>query len=511
MMVFMRSAGLVIAGSFLLFGAVPSAFGQTAQPASASQPDHMLQGTMHYRLGNYEEALDDLTKARIKDPKSPIAAYYLGATLKKMQQYDKALPQLLEAVTLYPVVKEAYLELADVYYVLGRNDEALKAIASAEGDDVDPPQAAFLKGLVLVKKRSYTEAEVAFEKARRLDPRLASAVDFQIASIYHRQGKQIDALDRFTAVAAQDPNSDIGLMAKQQADVLSKRLKTGERFTAVVAAQYQYDSNVVLKPSSASSAVAITNESDTAVVIAARAEYAPLFPAPYSLKLQYALYLSRYDKLSNYDVTSNTFGIAPGMTVGGGQLTAPVSYNMTDVDGKSYLKAFGIAPVYVFTPVEGQQAQVLLRFQQKDYQTVVTAPDEDRDSTDLGAGLSWYWPFAQQKGFVNARYEINQENAKGRNWSYLGNKINGGVLYPASEALKLSLGAEVYLQSYNNVNSSFNQKRQDTVVTVTAQALYALGKNVDAHLMYVYMKDDSTIDVYAFSKNVFGIGVYARF
>ena len=141
----------------------------------------------------------------------------------------------------------------------------------------------------------------------------------------------------------------------------------------------------------------------------------------------------------------------------------------------------------------------------------MTAPDEDRDSTDLGAGLSWYWPFRQQKGFVNARYEINQENAKGRNWSYLGNKFNGGVLYPASEALKLSLGAEVYLQAYDSVNSSFDQKRQDTVVTITAQALYALGKNIDAHLMYVYMKDDSTIDVYAFSKNVFGIGLYARF
>ena len=507
-MAFMRTAGMFLAGLLLLAGPVPAAFGQAAR---SSQPDYILQGTMNYRLGNYEEAVDDLTKARIEDPRSPVAAYYLGAALKKMQQYDKAIPHLMEAVSLPPVVKEAYLDLADVYYVLGRNDEALKAIASAEGDDVDPPQASFLKGLVLMKKRSYTEAEVSFEKARALDPKLSSAVDFQLATIYHRQGRQEEARDRFLAVAEQDPQSDVGFMAKHQAEALSKRLQSTPRFSAVVSGQVQYDSNVLLKPDNAASASAITNESDMALVIAARAEYAPKVPAPYSMKLQYGLYLSRYSELSNYDVASNTFTVAPGATVGDGTLTAPVFYNMTNVDGKAYLSVFGVAPVYVFTPVEGQQAQAMLRFQQKDYRTAVTSPDEDRDSTDIAAGLSWYWPFAQQTGFVTVRYEINSEDAKGSNWSYLGNKVNAGVLYPASEVLKLSLGAEIYLQSYSGVNTAFKVKREDTTVTVTAQALYALGRNIDAHLMYVYMQDDSTIDVYAFSKHIVGIGLYARF
>lgn len=513
-MALLRSAGLFLALSLLLAGGAPAAFGQAAraaQPAAWAQSDYILQGSLQYRLGNYEEALDTLTKARIKDPRSPVAAYYLGATLKKLQQFDKAVPHLLEAVSLPPVVKEAYLELADTYYVLGRNDEALKAIASAEGDDVDPPQTAFLKGLVLVKKRSYTEAEVSFEKARSLDPRLAGAVNFQIASIYHRLGRQEEARDRFLSVAEQEPNSDVGLMAKHQAEAISQKLKMTPRFSAVVSGQVQYDSNVLLKPDSAASAAAITNESDLALVVAARADYAPKVPAPYSMKLQYALYLSRYQELSHYDLTSNTFTVSPGVTIGDGSLTVPVFYSLASVDAKPYLSAAGLAPVYVFTPVEGQQAQAMVRYQRKDYRSAVPSPDEDRDASDIGAGLSWYWPFARQAGFVNARYELNREDAKGNNWSYLGNKVNAGVLYPASELLKLSLGAEVYLQAYSNVNTSFNQKRQDTTITITAQALYNLRGNLDAHFMYVFMKDDSTIDVYAFSKNIFGIGLYARF
>jgi hypothetical protein len=167
--------------------------------------------------------------------------------------------------------------------------------------------------------------------------------------------------------------------------------------------------------------------------------------------------------------------------------------------------------VYVFTPAEGQQAHVSLRFQQKDFLSLVTLPDEDRDSTEAAMGISWYWLFAQQKGFVNARYEINREDATGNNWSYLGNRINAGMLYPAGSSLKLSLGIEAYLQAYANVNTSFNVKRQDTTMTITAQALYTLTQYVDAHLQYVYMKDDSNIDVYAFSKNIVGAGLIARF
>jgi len=530
-----RLAGMLIVGSFLFVGPALHAFGQAAD---APQPDDMLQGTMNFRLGNYEEALDDLTRARIKDPRSSIAAYYLGATLKKMQQYNKALPHLMEAVTLQPAAKEAYLELADVYYALNRYDDALKALESSEREGVEPAQTAYLKGLVLVKKGKFQEAQDSFERSKALDsaylmgaamvkrralpetsserPKtlespLANAADYQVALLYLRQGKKAEARDLLNAVAERDRESDVGQMAKQQANALSKPMQTGQRFSAMVGAQYQYDSNVILKPDNAASTATISNQSDTAVVVTALAEYAPVLKASYSLKLQYALYASRYQMLSAYDVMSNTFGMSPGFAIGDGALSFPLSYNMTAVDGKDYLKAFGVAPVYVFTPAEGQQAHISLRFQQKDFQQPVTLPDEDRDSTEAAMGISWYWLFAQQKGFVNARYEINREDATGNNWSYLGNRISAGILYPAGSSLKLSLGIEAYLQSYENVHTSFNVQRKDTTVTATAQALYALTRNVDVNLQYVYMKDDSNIDVYAFSKNIIGIGLYARF
>ena len=526
----MPGAAAVLFITVLLFGGTAAAQAQDVPqtspvsgvtvtqlaPAAAPAPaaavvDYALRGIDQYRRGNYEEALEDLARARSADPGSSMLAYYQGATLKRMQQYKEALPPLRQAVTLQPAVKQAFLELADVYFVLDRNDAALHAIEVSEREGIEPAQTAFLKGLILAKKRQFAEAVLSFEKAKSLDAAYTGTADFQIASIYHREGKQSAARDLFASVAKADPESDVGQMAKQQADALSHRLETGKRFSASVSAQMLYDSNVMLKPDGGSSAVAITNESDMAAVVTARAEYDAPVPQPWTLKMQYALYVSSYQELKQFDIQSHTIGITPGTVIKGDPLNLLASYNMTKVDGQSYLQAFMLAPVYVLSPSQEQQAHLMLRYQQKDFQYPVTLPDENRDATEVAGGLSWYWLIAQQKGFLNVKVELNREDAVGRNWSYQGVKASAGGLYPVTDALKLALGLEAYRQDYKNTNSSFGVKRKDTTTTLTAQALYALTRSVDGHVQFVAMKDDSSIPVYAFTKNMVSIGVFARF
>ena len=500
----------VIVAVLISLGCISAASAQETKPA-VRDPGALARGIAFYEGGNYEEAGAELNKARLEQPGSAQAAFYLGMTLKKLQQYAKALAPLRDATTLQPPVPEAFLELADAYYVLGRNEEALHALDVAEQEGIEPGQTFFLRGLIQMKNRKNDEALASFEKAKSADPKIASAADFQIATVYQRQGEQQKALERFTAVTARDPDSDVGQMAKQQADALARQLKSRGSFSAVVSLLEQYDSNVILKPDSGGGADAISGESDLATVLSARLEYtAPMAP-PYNLKAQYALYLNKHQDLKTYDVQSHSFGIVPTYDMGESSLALLASYNLTLVDGDKYLTAFLLSPLYVRTPAEGQQAHFSLRFLQKDYQKPVSSPDEDRDSTDIGLGVSWFWLFSQQRGFVNARYEINREDAKGANWSYLGNKVAGGFLYPVTESLKASMGLDVYYQDYENVNTAFNEKRRDITSTLTVQALYALTKSIDAHLQYLYMQDDSTIDVYAFHKYIVGLGLYARF
>ena len=290
------SAGMFMVITALITMASSQAYGQQTKRPKAPEPqqvqaqpavqkDSLQSGRDHYQRGEYEEALKDLKEARAQNPQSAMAAYYLGMTFKKMEDFTEAARNLREAVALQPPVKEAFVELADAYYAIGKNDEALHALEVSEREGVEPAQSAFLRGLVLLKKKKYDEATASFEKAKALDQKLAASADYQIATVYERQGKEAEALNRFRALAAADPGSGIGEMAQQQADVLTSKRQPAKKFHATVDVQYQYDSNVVLKPDSAVTAT-ISGKHDSAAVVAAHAEYAPELTAPYGLKLQ---------------------------------------------------------------------------------------------------------------------------------------------------------------------------------------------------------------------------------
>ncbi len=507
---------IAAAGMFAL--TMTSVYGQTAvaptpteeQPA-VMPPDDLQRGREDFRLENYEEAVGELIRARIKDPQSAEAAYYLGITYKKMQLFQKALPNLMEAATLKPPMEQAYLELAEVYFALNRFDEALQTLPALEPIGPGSARTAFLKGQLLTKKRKLAEALAFFGQAKALDPALASEADFQSAAIYLRQGRQAEARALFSAVAARDPESDPGQRAKLQAEALSTRLREGP-FKASAGAFLQWDSNVILKPDSAPTGTAISNQSDKVALFLLRAEYAvPNLSAPYGLNFTYALFSSVYEDLTEYNVLSHSLGIAPRYAVADGSLSVPFAYTTMKVDDKDYLQTMALSPVYVFTPAEGRQASVTLRYQRRAYKNTVPQPDENRDSTDLGAGLTWTRSIAGQHGYVNAAYELNKEDATGANWSYLGNKFSVGSLYPLGDALKISLGLSAYVQTFAGTHTAFNQKRKDTTVMLTTQALYGIAKNRELILRYEYVKDSSTIPVYAYGKHVVSMGLSARF
>ena len=481
------------------------------QPASAPGQEMLMQGVNDFRLGNYEEAFDELTKARAQDPQSSVAAYYLGVTLKKMQQFHNAIPHLMAAVTLQPPAKQAYLELADAYYVTDQLDPALRALDLAQKENIDPGQAAFLRGLVLVKKRAYAPALASFDQAKSIDPKLALACDYQIALIYARTGKQTEARDLFQAIAEKDAASDEGRMARQQADSLNARLKERKPFSGMANVQYQYDSNVVLKPDQSAAAQGISGQSDMVAVLALRAEYAPEVQLPYGAKFQYSGYLSSHRKLRTYDMQSHTLAVVPSYRMKENSASLPISFNYTLLDNTRYLQAYALTPTYSFAISDDQNAQVSILYQKKDFLQTPAFSAENQDATDTGFGLAWFRVIADQKGFLNIRYDLTKENATGANWSYLGNKLGGSMLYPFTEKIKLALGLEADRLDFDNVHTVFGIKRADTTYTASAQMLYALTHAFDGQLQYVWTQNDSNIPVYAYHKNVISVGVNARF
>src|SRR3990167_6740383 len=469
------------------------------------------QGIADLKAENYEEAVANLTKARKNDPSSSIAAYYLGLAYKQQQEYKEAIIHLKDAVTLRPGVKDGFLDLAELYYYTGQSEESLKQLGFAEEKNVRPAQTAFLKGLVLMRLERNKEAMEAFNKAKSLEASLVQAANYQIGVALIKEGKGEEAGTMFREVIIADPNSDMAQIANQYIEALSRRAEEERPLRLSVGASYQYDDNVILKPSDQTASGGITGEEDSVYIATFRAEYAPRFSGPLGIKAQYSLYYNDHEKFGSYDVISQTLALVPGYTTMDSMLNMLLSYNYTWVDDDEYLRAGTVSPGYTFMPWPDQMAQAALRYQKKEYLKPPFTMNEDRDAQEYAASLGWFYFFAGAKGFVNVKYEISKEDTEGKNWAYIGNKGSLNIALPLSRNTKLTVSGETYYQQFDETNTNFLKKRKDTTYTALAMLSYEIIRKWEIQLQHVYIRDDSNIAVYDYDKNITSIGVEVKY
>jgi len=474
------------------------------------EADYIAIGSANLREGNYEEAVEDFKNARERDPKSSIAAYYLGIAYKKVQDYGAAKIHLRDAITLTPPVKESVAELADVLYQLGEFEETLNILSIAEKEGIESAQTTYLRGVVLLKIGLGKAAIHLLEKAKSMDERLTLSADYQIALANLQEGNLEKARDILKEIVIRDPNSDLAQYANQYIDAITKQLKEESPLRLAAGLQYQYDNNVILKPGDTSVAGDITDEADSLTAVTLRGEYVPKLKGPLGLKAQYSLYLSDYYDLSGYDVQSHTMALVPNYNFRESQLSLLASYNYTLVDDDKYLQTLTISPAYMFLISERQFVQSSLKYLRKEYQRPPIDSDEDRDSDDSGLGISWFYLIAGGKGFINTRYDFNREDTDGSNWRYKGNKIGIGLLYPVIERLKFNAGGEGYFQDFENTHTAFSKKRDDTIYSLYTLLTYSLRNNIDLNAQYVFIRGDSNIALYDYDKSTITIGIEAR-
>jgi len=482
-----------------------------ADSSPAPESRNIINGKENLKAENIEEAIEDFKLAREEAPGSALAAYLLGIAYKKAMAYEDALKNLSDAVTLTPAVSEAVVELAEVYYQLGNDDKAMENIRLAEKLGVKPAEAAFVKGLIFLRQGRNREARGSFTRAKSLDENLTQSADYQTAVANLRDGNLDEAKEIFKEIVVRDPNADIAQFARQYMDAVTSKLKAERVLKVTVDLQYQYDDNVLLKPGDSTVAAEITNEGDWAAVEIVRAEYAPKLRGQAVFKAQYSLYNISHRKFATHDVMSHTVSLVPGYNSEIGSFSAIMSYNYTMVDDFKYLQTYGITPTYQFSTGRGHFASVFVKAQKKEYIRPAFIHEEDRDSDEWGAGASWYYLLAENSGFFNISYAFNHEDTHGTNWQYMGHKLGAGLSYPVTASVRFNLGGEAYQQDFEDKNTVFNKVRKDKTYTGSSTLSYAVTDDIDAQIQYNYVRGDSNVTVYDYSKNVYSAGIEARF
>jgi tetratricopeptide (TPR) repeat protein len=462
-----------------------------------------------FRRENYEEAVHELELVKEWGPDASVASYYLGLSYKEMMEYDKAAKHLKDATTMKPGVKDAFYDLAEMYYRLNDDASAVAALENAERLSVRPGQTAFLRGLILSRKNEHEKAIESFKKASSIDPSMKQSADYRTGLALIKLGKLDEAEKLLSDVVTMDPNSDIAAFAREHVDTIDRRRDALRPYRFYASAGYETDDNVFLKPSDETAAGGATGEHDTRLYASLRAEYAPRLGGPLGIKAQYSFYANRHSDMDPLDVMSNTFSLIPSYRSKNGTLSLLLSTNLTDVDDEDYMIAHTASPAYLMVLKPGLMLQTGLRYRHKEYINPALMDDEDRDVNEYAAfaGIYKIFDFLKNDAVANARAEYIREDADGVNWSNEGARASAGLVLPLPYRLRFSASGDLLYQRFDDRHTVFLDTREDMTWTAVSAFTFSFCKNADLEFKYTFTRGDSTIAVYDYQREVGAISM----
>lgn len=512
----------------------------TSPCALAEEGATLQAGIAQYQKENYEEAVDIFTKVRQQEPASPQAAFFLGMAYKQVLDYPKAADNLKDAVTLSPPIKEALVELIDSLYQMDRLDEAKKWLDAAEKENIAPARTSFLKGMILSKENKNEEAINSFENAKKSDPALGQAAEFQIGISYMKDRKLDKANERFQAVVQHDPLSDLAAFARQYQSIVEQTMYLERPLRLTIGVMAGYDTNIVSKPLETSAASNITDEKGSVLSSSARLDYVPKMDGPWLFNAQFAV-ASNVNSVHthSHDSLANTFSISPGYNFGRFALNLTASYSSvllrtdpyasSDPDSspgyKRYLEYTSFGPTFRLMASQNNILELFGGYDKKEYfNQNESNPDSIRDAEGPRAYLSWVWLF-KEDAFLNLRYDFNQENTEGSYWENRGHRLTANLSLPllSEDAAKsvgqlnLQLTGSAFLQYYDNEQPYMDNDgnpgiiiRSDKIYTGSAGLTWAFSKYASFIAQYTWTKSDSNIPANTYRKDQYMSGFEFR-
>ena len=122
----------------------------------------------------------------------------MGSLLVDQADFDGAVAAYIKRIEVNPNSAEAHRQLGEIYFLQGRNDEALLELSTAAWLDPGDARALAALGQAHVRAAAHAEAVAAFERALALDGGLLAA-RYGLASSLMRLGNAAEARSQMAA------------------------------------------------------------------------------------------------------------------------------------------------------------------------------------------------------------------------------------------------------------------------------------------------------------------------
>ena len=202
----------------------------TQDPAHADAL-HLL-GLVAYQQGQYDRALNCITKAVQRDATKPLYFYNLGLVHQKLNQLPEAERAYRQALSLKGDYIEALGNLGNILREKGELDEACATYKQVLTIKPDHPEGHNNLGVVLKEQGRQDEARDAYQRAVALNPANAEA-NYNLGVILFEDDRPDEAIARFRQAVSIKPqyakahhHLGLALLSKQDMDGALHELRT---------------------------------------------------------------------------------------------------------------------------------------------------------------------------------------------------------------------------------------------------------------------------------------------
>jgi tetratricopeptide (TPR) repeat protein len=546
--------GLVLVGSI-----PPRAFAQTTEADV-----YVAQAILDFDEKNYQDAIRNLEEALRREPDHVEALYYMGVVHMALRRPEEAVRYLTRAQTRSPQDTSIAFQLALAYFAQQRYDDAEPLFERVYRADPTIDGLGYYVGFIRYRKKNYRGALDAFRRGRTSDPQLQQLTRFYTGLSLAVLGLPAQASAEVEQALRLAPGSPLTGPAERLRDTIRTAAQAGRRLSASVSLGLLYDDNVNVRPSPHSHeplvpALRQPKHDSVGETANARFDYTwlqgPIFGwvpregDSFESSFGYSFFGTYYNDLTSFNVTDHmvngTFTYKTAVLTVPAQVSLSYAWDMLYLRETEFLRRNTVTLSGILIEKEpgaadtimaairnaGHLTQSFFRFQNKEFfeSNPLPVDEEFRDANNYTVGILHLLRFAGDKHLVKAGYQIDWEDAQGRNYSYVGHRFLGGAQYtldlPAalrtswnpSPQLRLSYDFDVHLRDYPHKNSVLpsvspgSKWRQDEEFnnTVRVEAPFdgptIFGESTKMSLALTYQNTvaNSNLAVFNYTRNVY--------
>jgi Tfp pilus assembly protein PilF len=482
--------------------------------ASASEQSELLysRGMVEFHAERYREALALFDRAVEADATDPYARYYRGVTRGRLGDREGGIADLRAALKQKPDLDEAALELGVLLVENGEYEDALAWLAQAQRVESLDGQASLFLGLAQLRLRRESDALDSFRRAGERDPRLQVPSSYYQGVAAYQLGRWSDAEEHFRAVMSQSPSSQMGGEAVQFLALL--RVRRHEKYELFGSVGFEYDTNVVLAPSSGAlqDELAISNQADGRVTLWTGGSYVPWQREDVQLSVGYEFFQSLHFNLTDFNLQDHRPRV---QLIGGGEhfrwgLLAHYDYYRLAND--SFLQEGTVAPW--FTIVDGTlgRTELYYRGRPRDF---LDSSYRTRDSLNHALGLREVIDLGSPERWLAVGYQYEFEepihsDIVSRSFGYHANEANVGIGCPLPFGISGQATYAFRREDYSGASASLDpngERRRDDEHEITVVFEKEIGEWWRITAGYFGFINDSNQSVFQYDRNIGSISV----